>query len=336
MTLHLSLSDVASGRLSYEEIYPVPPGGEALSMEPGSSVLGLTAGDEATLITLQRAAALVSANDAAWTLALLSSTSGTAFILRMNHEADAIGMRETVYSDPDGWSSRSQTTGADQMRLALHYLQEHPGVLDLVHAQSGMIYMDADKIANQTVKKNTNLLIGRVEGVDGLKTGTIPSAGFHFIATAEREKTRFIAVVMGIRAESYVDGLNKRSDDAAVLLEWAFRNYFTWKPGEPDSIMVPVRHGDTDSVGLEITDAIESLTMKRSDDRPIVIMVDAPEELTAPLEAGRIVGMIRWYQGGKLLLEYPLRITVGVERRWKIKDIEVISKIEHFLNYPDL
>ncbi|MCK5249235.1 MAG: D-alanyl-D-alanine carboxypeptidase [Spirochaetaceae bacterium] len=321
MTLHLSLSDVAIGHLSNEKLYPIPPGGEALAMRPGSSVLGLTAGDEAALITLQRAAALVSANDAAWTLALLSCTNGADFILRMNQEADVLGMRDTVYYDPDGWSSRSLTTGADQMRLALNYLEKYPGILEQVHVHSNMIYLDTDKIAHHPASKNTNLLIGRVEGVDGLKTGTIPSAGFHFIATAEREKTRFIAIVMGIKTESYVEGLNKRSDDAAILLEWAFRNYFTWKPCKPDLIRIPVRHGETDSVSLEITDSIESLTLQRSDEQSIVMMVDAPEYLTAPLDAGGIAGMVRWYRYGELLLERPLRITAGVGRRWRIRDI---------------
>ena len=37
MTLHLSLQDVESGKLSYEEVYSVPDGGLAILMRPGSS-----------------------------------------------------------------------------------------------------------------------------------------------------------------------------------------------------------------------------------------------------------------------------------------------------------
>ncbi|RKX75635.1 MAG: hypothetical protein DRP60_08525, partial [Spirochaetes bacterium] len=54
MTLNLSMKDVESGRISYSKLYSVPSGGWAESMRPGSSILGLSPGDESTLLTLQR------------------------------------------------------------------------------------------------------------------------------------------------------------------------------------------------------------------------------------------------------------------------------------------
>jgi len=325
MTLHLSLKDVDSGRLSENCLYAIPPGGVASSMRQGSSILGLSSGDESSIITLQRAAAMVSANDAAWTLALLSERDVQSFVARMNRTAEEIGMVDTIYTDPDGWSSLSTTTGRDQMCLALYYIKNHPGILNRIHSLPRMVYQDSDNIKNKKTRKNTNLLLGRVAGVDGLKTGTIPSAGFHFIATAQRDSTRFIAVVMGIRTSSYFDSLNRRAEDAELLLEWAFKNYYSWRPSFSDKIVSPVRHGGEEQVGLAVFPEdlilVEPITLPQSDSRVLTVLYDIPGVLTAPLEAGEKAGYIRWYFGSELLAEVPLRTCNSVLRHWRIKDI---------------
>ncbi|GEM_PF-2133278 len=325
MTLNLSLMDVGSGRLSYSKLYSVPSGGWAESMRQGSSILGLSPGDESTLLTLQRAAAMVSANDAAWALALLSNNDAADFILRMNKTAVEIGMRETLYTDPDGWSSLSTTTARDQLILTLSYIRSHPGVLNRLHRLPWMVYQNADNIRNKAQKRNTNLLIGRITGVDGLKTGTIPTAGFHFIATAKRGNTRFVSLVMGIKTSSYYESLNLRADEAGALLEWAFDNYYSWKPAHVPPVFISVRHGSLQSVSLQIPkekwDSIEAVTLKSSDTRALTVMIDTPEELTAPLESGDTAGVIKWYKGSDLLMEQPLVVSLPVSRHWRLKDI---------------
>jgi len=325
MTLNLSLKDVESGRLSYSGLYGIPAGGTAAGMRPGSSILGLSSGDESTLITLQRAAAMVSANDAAWTLALLSNGDEKSFVQRMNREAAALGMGNTLYTDPDGWSSLSVTSGRDQMKLVLYYLKHHPDVLEMLHALPWMVYQDEDRLAREPQKRNTNLLLERMDGVDGLKTGTIPSSGFHFIATAEREGTRFIALVMGIRAGSYAESLNRRAEEAGDLLNWAFSNYYSWRPRAIQRIRIPVRHGDMQTVSLEVSmndlEEIEAVTLKKRNSETLSIMVERPEALTAPLGKGDAVGTVRWYTGSRLLAECPLRVERSVGKHWRLKDI---------------
>lgn len=320
MTLNLSLQDVESGELSYYRTYPVPSEGSAASMRPGSSKLGLIEGDEVTLLTLQRAAAIASANDAAWSLAVLSGGTPSDFFDRMNEEASRLGMSDTHYVDPDGWSERSHTSASDQIRLAEYYIKSHPGVLENLHALPEMPYMNADEISHRPRKRNTNLLLGRVEGVDGLKTGTIPSAGFHFLATAEREDTRFLVLVMGIQAGNYVDGLNRRSNDAETLLEWAFANYYTWEPQELEDLSVPVRHGVSENVLLKLTGSAGQVTL-RVDGNPIVRVIDIPEKLTAPVLSDQELGMVRWYQDGTLLMERSLTAVEQIDRRWRLKDV---------------
>ena len=61
MTLYLIHEDLEKGVYSPEDVIRVPGAGGAAAMRPGSSVLGLTAGDWVSVITLMRAAAVRSA-----------------------------------------------------------------------------------------------------------------------------------------------------------------------------------------------------------------------------------------------------------------------------------
>ena len=319
MTLHLSLTDAESGALGENTVYPIPQGGDAASMRWGSSVLGLKEGDEATLLTLQRAAAIVSANDAAWSLALLSSSNPNDFIGRMNTRARSLGMSETRYVDPDGWSSLNETTAKDQITLSIAYLKAHAGILETLHSHQEMIYSDKDHLHEYPNKRNTNLLIGKYPGLDGLKTGTIPNTGFHFIATAERDGTRFLALVMGLQATEYREGLNKRAEEAAFLLDWGFRSFFTWRPDYPDIPELIVKHGSHDRISLILEHAPIPMTLGLSGGT-IEVVIDTAESLIAPVEEGQDAGTVSWIRDGKILQERRLITTTSVRRRWRLRD----------------
>ena len=66
---------------------------------------------------------------------------------------------------------------------------------------------------------NTNHLVGRVLGVDGLKTGYTAKARFNLVTTAQRGPLRLIAVVLGGQSSRL------RFNTAANLLEWGFAHY---------------------------------------------------------------------------------------------------------------
>lgn len=320
MTLHLSMTDVAEGALELLHPYGIPEGGSASDMRWGSSVLGLERNDSLTLLTLQRAAAICSANDAAWSLALISSGNINEFLERMNREAGRLGMYDTVYTDPDGWSELSVTTGRDQMTMALSYISLHPSALENLHNHMTLPFLDLDSMSNPMEKRNTNLLLGRYQGADGLKTGTIPSAGFHFIATAERDEIRFIALVMGLESEDFRQGLRNRAGEASALLDWAFGTYTTWSPGVVPVPPVVLRHGREDDAAITQGDAPQPMTMSLTEAGNVYSQIEMPETLTAPLNKGDIVGRILWMSGNQLIAEQPLVVAENRNRRWRLRD----------------
>jgi D-alanyl-D-alanine carboxypeptidase (penicillin-binding protein 5/6) len=142
-----------------------------------------------------------SANDAAHALSHAAGTTREEFVARMNARAQALGMRDTIWRTPHGLPPRSrqlnetdQTSPRDLARLSLALIEEtdilrYTAVEDRPFGQN--------QRPKPVLMRNHNHLLGKVRGVDGLKTGFTRAAGFCLAATAERDGRRIIAVIMG-------------------------------------------------------------------------------------------------------------------------------------------
>ena len=240
----------------------------------------------------------------------------------MNRTAARLGMHDTVYTDPDGWSEQSITTPKDQLILMLSYIRRFPNAPGRIHSLKEMVFLDGDTMRRRDAGGvNTNFLIGRTPGADGLKTGTLPESGFHLAATALRGGSRFIALVMGIDTGSRFRSLGLRADEAEICLEWAFSRYVTWRPRLPEAAGVSLRHGASEGVSAVFRENPGPVTLTREEREGLILVLDLDEGAAAPVEAGRILGSAAWYSGGRLLLRENLAAAESVSRKWKFRDI---------------
>jgi D-alanyl-D-alanine carboxypeptidase len=144
-----------------------------------------------------------SANDAAYALARTAAGSAEAFVELMNERAQQIGMSQTTFRTPHGLPPSNRriadgdlTTPHDFALLCRELLLK-TDVLTYSSVKTrefGGSTRDAAVVMN-----NHNHLLGRLAGVDGLKTGFTNGAGFCLSATAERNGRRVIVVVMGFQ-----------------------------------------------------------------------------------------------------------------------------------------
>ena len=81
------------------------------------------------------------------------------------------------------------------------------------------LYSQREFIWNGVRQSNRNPLLGRVPGVDGLKTGQTRKAGYCLVASAQRAGTRVIAAVLGARSEA------ARARGTARLLDYGFQAF---------------------------------------------------------------------------------------------------------------
>jgi D-alanyl-D-alanine carboxypeptidase (penicillin-binding protein 5/6) len=244
MTMHLVLNEVDAGRTSLDTIVPIGIESWALRQPPRSSLMFLAPGQIVTLREIMLGLAVSSGNDAAIAAALHIAPSVSDFVLMMTMEANRIGLTKTRFIEPSGISEFNMTTAAEFAAFCREYIRLHPQVLSEYHSVLEFAYPKADNVAvayrsrpNTIVQVNSNSLLKTFPGADGLKTGYIDEAGYNIALTAQRDSTRFIAVILGAPANS--GGNRIRDRDSERLLSWAFENFKTVRP-EPGPVG-PVR-----------------------------------------------------------------------------------------------
>ena len=186
----------------------------------GGTQVFLKAGEAFTLDELMQAALVESANDAAYAVAEHAAGSSDEFVKRMNRKAQALGMLDTEFHcvhglPPAQGGADNLTTCNDMIRLARAAL-DHPQII-------AWTSIEQTTFRNGTLLiHNKNKLVGRLPGVDGLKTGFTRRAGFNIVATGKNGDQRLIVVVLGSPESRIRDGF---------VLE-KFREYLLVQPSE--------------------------------------------------------------------------------------------------------
>ncbi len=173
------------------------------------SRMHVRAGVDVSLEELIKGMAVVSGNDACIAVAEHVSGSVETFVKKMNAKARELGMESTWFVNPNGLPAKGQlTTARDIAKLSISYLRRFPESLS-IHSMTSYTY-------NRFTHRNANRLLSTCPGVDGLKTGFVCAAGYNITATAKREDTRLLAVVLG------APGPGVRAAETTKLLEKGF------------------------------------------------------------------------------------------------------------------
>lgn len=208
MTAYLALKAVRSGRIGLETAIPAS---KRAASQPRVKVY-IRAGQEITLDNALRIMMVKSANDIAYVIAEGVGGDVETFVGMMNAEARRLGMRDTNFTNPNGWHHPDQQVSArDLAVLALAMMREFPDYSD--YWNTGAV-----QLGKQTLR-NTNGLVGRYYGVNGFKTGFVCASGFNVVATATRNGRTLIAVVLGAVSGS------ERTVKAAQLLDAGFAQW---------------------------------------------------------------------------------------------------------------
>lgn len=206
MTMYLALDAVRAKKLSLNQKITV----SRQAASAGGSAMRLNAGEDVPLVRLLAGMAVASGNDAATAVAEKVGGSIPAFVARMNATAKTLGMRQTRFKNPTGLPAPGQKTSArDLVALCRAYLKKYPQARRF-HNMKFFMHKGA-------VARNTNPLLGRVAGVDGLKTGWTVSSGYNLIVTAKRGQTRLLAVILGAQSKA------SREQAATRLIEAGFK-----------------------------------------------------------------------------------------------------------------
>ncbi len=230
---------VKEGKINLEDAIQPPESSWAVNMPPDSSLMHLAQGQHLTWRTLLQGMAIVSGNDAAQAAAILTAGSTHEFVAKMNKSCEDLGLRYTHFVEPTGYSEVNTTTARDLASFIRKYLEDFPTALKDFHSLEEFSYPleenlpDWEKAAGNSkaiTKKNTNPLMGLLEGCDGIKTGFIYESGYNLALTAIRGKTRFISVTLRGPGNSTAEGNKWRTHDGKELMEFAFSAFADFTP----------------------------------------------------------------------------------------------------------
>ncbi|WP_208435463.1 D-alanyl-D-alanine carboxypeptidase family protein [Bartonella phoceensis] len=172
---------------------------------------GYRAGSVLTLDTALSITLVTSTNDLAIAMSEAVAGSQEAFVKKMNAEAQRLRMFGTHFANASGLPDlQNYSTARDIALLAIQIRREFP---QYAHYFS----IPAIDFGNKRkIQPNSNNLIGRFNGIDGMKTGFICASGFNLVASATRNKRTIIAVILG------ANNISEREEKAAQLLETGF------------------------------------------------------------------------------------------------------------------
>ena len=325
--------EVSAGHLHYDDIIPLPPECWACNMPPHSSLMFLGRGQIVTLEELLLGLSICSGNDAAYALAYAVCGSMEAFVERMNQAAYDAGLFHTHFVESSGYSELNITTAYEMAAFCRLYILEHPDSLKRFHSVPSFTYPKEknmapgdrygaqdwsnglpEKITMGITQENTNPLLGRLAGCDGLKTGFIEESGYNLALTVTREGTRFLSVTMGGKGKNTKEGQAGRVSDGTALMETAFSIFRDYDLSTmQDSYFVKVYAAD--QMGVNLIAAYNPKTVCvpfvtgnsiAENLQNVQINVIMPDYLQGQITAGSEYGQIKITLGDYLLQTIPL------------------------------
>lgn len=299
MTIFLTAENIQAGKIKMDDV--VVADAKAQSLE--GTELKVKQGQSFTVEELLYAAALISANDAAYMLAVHQAGSEAAFAQQMTQRARELGLEDTNFTDATGlnpsWEGNYSTAYdlAQLFRVAI----QNPIFARVVGTARYRINSLGLEITN------SNPLLGEYPGNEGGKTGFTTPAGHSLVTSATIEGWRLVAVVLG--------GPNReaRQQDTKELLNYGFENLqLVIRKGEVVGTG-PLSGGARSKVQLVAGSDFKAHVPPGYDGPPLERRLELDSPLPeAPVDPGQPFGRLVFYRGEEEVGSIPAVAKHGV------------------------
>ncbi len=316
MTLLLAFETIESGRIKMDDVIKI----SERAWKTGGSQAYLGPGEEQKLEVLLKCIAIASANDASVAVAEYIGGSVEGFVKMMNDKAKLLGMNDTNFVNPHGLSDANHYTSAFDIAIMTRELVKHKKIFDW--STVWIDYLEhTDKKREATMLANTNKLLGKYEGLDGIKTGFHSNAGHCFAGTAKRGDFRLISVVLNAESSK------QRFEDTTKLLDYGFGHFDSALIVKKGSINgnVHVEKGIENSVDVVASEDFSILT-KKGEEENITTKIELPDKLSAPLKKNQEIGNIVIEQNGSVIKKISLLATKEIK---KAGIFDIFKKVLH-------
>ena len=278
------------------------------SVETGALTAGLKVGEVLSLRDLLYCMMVGSANDAAAVIAEHIAGSQAAFVAQMNTRAAALGCTNTYFVNATGLSHEGQYTSArDLAKITVEAMQQEL-FTELFSAKEYTVPA-TDKSAERSMH-TTNYMMSDLKirdhldtRITGGKTGALSTSDRSLISTAEKGGLQYLCIVMSAQSKLTADGMSVvqfgNFEETKMLLNHGYTNYSERQllmGGDTVMAQFLVTGGEND---LAVAPG-KSVTALMPTDMSVTEIsyraVEASGGISAPVEAGDVVGAVElWY-----------------------------------------
>jgi D-alanyl-D-alanine carboxypeptidase (penicillin-binding protein 5/6) len=308
MTAYVVFSAIRDKKIAEDQTLPVSlRAGE--ERKGGGSLMFIEPRHTPKVSDLLRGMIVNSGNDASVALAEGVGGSLPAFIEMMNRQAQAFGLKNTVFKNVTGLTQPGHHSSArDIAVVASRIIKDFPEFYPIYSTRK--YRFEGAPASNEN---NRNVLLQRDPTVDGMKTGYTEAAGYCLVASAQRDfpngKRRLLSVVLN------TGSMEARATESQKLLNWG---YLAWdavrlfEAGKPLATP-PVWKGKADEAKLGAAQSV-FVTVPKGEGTKLQTKVERTDPLVAPLTKDQKVGTIKVSTStGLPVAEMPLVVLEPVE-----------------------
>lgn len=303
MTLLLSFEEIDNGNLSLSDDVVVSENASGM----GGSQVFLETNGVYKVEELLKSITIASANDSCVAMAEKICGAEDAFVCRMNEKAKELKMDNTLFVNCTGLPKAGQYSCAKDVAEMFSELIKHQDYFKFSTIWMSEIKHPKDRV---TEISNTNKLVRFYKGCDCGKTGFTGEAGHCLCASAERNGTRFISVVIS------APDSKTRFNEVSEMFNYGFANYQTKTVISKDVLLdmpVKVENGRKDYLEVKPLKSF-SVFSEKNTKRNLEIDFIPNASVKAPINEGETVGMINVYENGVQIAEIPVVANETIEK----------------------
>ena len=274
-----------------------------------SSVAGLKAGDKVTYRDLLYASMLPSGADATNSIAILTSGSIDAFVVKMNDLASRIGLTNTHFVNVTGLDADGHYSTADDVRTLLEYSLKNSLFREIFTTKS---YTLSNGLTVYTTLYKYKAKDEDFQKILGSKTGFTSHAGYCLAALSNINGHEIITIVLKATSEG---SLYHNVTDTVRLIDFLNNNYKEETLVEENTFIkkIPVELSTVDEYEIYSDKVVSAYLPSDYNAEALKIEYDGAEQLDYSAEDGDKIGVVKYYFDSELLYEQDVVLKDDIE-----------------------
>ena len=321
MTSIVAFDLLKNGEISLDEKFLISKKAWRLSSTNSSSMF-IMVDDEVSVDDLLSGIIIVSGNDACVALAEGISGSEEEFVILMNAKAREIGMQNTKFDNSHGLNEplAANFSTVRDILLMSNYLIEH--YLEYYHYFNEKEFSWYRTGGDPITQPNTNSLITRNIGVDGIKTGFLTVEKYSLASSILRNNRRLIAVASGFHSK------RSRISESKKILTYGLTNFDTIEISKKNEKLLSLDTwlGKKEKVDIYIKDDVY-ITVPKRKKKSISAYIQYNGPIPAPIEKDVKLGVLNIFVNDELLSQYDV---FSME---KINKVNILSRLIRSFNF---